>query len=167
MGRLTVPDTPRLAEPEFSVRPEACYGQGSASYTAHASEMIALSAGQRASVEDNAPTFANRKVQILQEFYQFRDHTLVTSFLHVNSFLGDLLFEAYGKAQEYFGSNTPLALEVFTDPENQAHVELFVLILTNLSPTDASSLLARLDQEWWLEASGSARNRLNIDVEFM
>jgi len=109
----------------------------------------------------------DRKIQVLEEFYQFRDHTAISSFLRGNQFLIDLLFEAYYKIQDVFGRNTQVALELFADPEGEAAEELFVLIMTGLSPDEAASALGSLDEEWWLEASSEARCLLNLDVEMV
>ena len=127
------------------------------------------SLGQAQDMQDAAADAGppERKIQILEDFYEFRDHAAISSFLRANHFLIDLLFEAHDKIQEVFGRNTQVALELFADPEAEAAEELFVLIITALSPGDAASGLGSLDEEWWLEASSKAHCLLNLDVEMV
>ena len=107
------------------------------------------------------------KIRKLEDLYQFRDYTEVASFLGHNSFLVDLLLEAYQHVQECFTANTQLALEVFVDPESTGQSELFALILTDFPPSDALDSLHRLDEEWWLDAARESHCLLNFDVEFI
>lgn len=106
-------------------------------------------------------------IELLAVLYQFRDYVMVATFLRENRFLTGLLLEAYERIKEYFGWDTQVALEVFTDPEATSDRELFALVQTAFSPNEALSRLDHLDQDWWLEASSQARCRLNIDVEYL
>lgn len=102
---------------------------------------------------------------LVEQLYIFRRRNEVISFLWAHLFLVPLLLEAHGKIAECFGPAPEVVLEVVTDPEVENDRELFALVRTNLSPSEALYRLDRLDQEWWLEASLQARCLLNIDVE--
>lgn len=117
------------------------------------------------SADDSVRT--RRGLQILDELYQFRDHAEVTAFLQEHSFLVDILLGGYSQVQTHFGWNTPIALEVYIDPEGIGESELFALILTDSSPSDALDSLHRLDEQWWLDAAPESRCLLNFDVEFI
>lgn len=113
------------------------------------------------------PSQIDRWIDLLAGLYEFRGYTDVSAFLRANPFLTTLLLEACWKVKECFGRGVPVALEVFTDPEQGNGKELFALILTDLNPEEALRGLSRLDDEWWLEASPRARCLLNIDIEYL
>jgi hypothetical protein len=97
--------------------------------------------------------------------YALRNIDRVMSFIQDHSFLRTLLPEARHYINNYF-PDSPLALEVITDPEGDTSVQLVISILTSLSPDVALERLDALDQEWWLNALPRARNKLSIRVEF-
>jgi hypothetical protein len=59
--------------------------------------------------------------------------------------------------------SSPLALEVFTDAEDDSP-ELFILIKTALRQKKGLSQLNRLVREWWLAASSQSHCQRNIDL---
>ncbi len=103
----------------------------------------------------------------VKQLYTFRSEAEVIAFLQRFSFLIALLLELYGKIAEYFGLWPEVVLEVVTEPEAEGQSELFALIRTNLSPSEALACLERFDQEWWLDASERAQCMLNVDVEYV
>jgi len=104
---------------------------------------------------------------LIEQLYILRRRAEVIGFIKAYPFLAPLLLEAYGKIAEYFGPRTDVVLEVVSDPEAANHRELFILVRTGLTPSEALTLLERFDQEWWLDASEKARCMLNVDVEYV
>lgn len=102
----------------------------------------------------------------LEALYTFRERVKVKSFLERNFFLTPLLLQASDRIREFFGSST-VALEVSTDPDDGNYQELWARIQTNGAPADALSALTRFDDEWWLDASASSQNLLNIKLEYV
>ena len=84
-------------------------------------------------------------------------------------YLEKLLLETHGKIREYFGPGTPVALEVFTDYESSGEDQgpLFAIIQTNLTYCEASGLLDRLDEEWWLDALPRGEGNLIVSMDFV
>lgn len=97
--------------------------------------------------------------------YTFKDYVPVANFLRENTFLLDLLIEAWGKIREYFGRDVSVALEVFADPEAKDSRQLVALIRTNLPLQEEVDLLETLYDEWWLDELPTAQCKLHIDVE--
>ena len=103
-------------------------------------------------------------VQGLAEIYEFRDHVAVSSFLRENQFLFPLLLEARRRIETCFGTDTQVALEVFTDPESEDDTQLVAFLLTSLPPVEAVAALNQFDREWWLAASSNSNGKLCIHV---
>ena len=74
--------------------------------------------------------------------------------------------EARKRIEQFFGSETPVVLEVFHDPEGESEPELFALIQAKLPADEARKRRSQLDKEWWVENSVHGRCRLNIDLEY-
>jgi hypothetical protein len=90
----------------------------------------------------------------------------VKQFVETHPVLVPVVSSAREKFMEYFGAET--RLEIFTDPEdNQSTPKLFALALTPLSVKDASVLLDRLDEDWWLAQPYEVRRLMNIDVQYV
>jgi hypothetical protein len=102
----------------------------------------------------------------LEGVYAFRERSKVKSFLERNLFLVLLLVQANDKIKEFFGSPT-VVLEVSTDPDDGAYQELWARIQTKAAPADALSTLTRFDDDWWLDASASSHDLLNIKLEYV
>jgi len=107
------------------------------------------------------------QLRLVEQRYTFRRRTEVIGFIKAYPFLIPLLLEAYSKIAKYFGSFPDVVLEVVSDPEAANHRELFILVRTNLTPSEALIRLERFDQEWWLDASEKAKCMLNVDVEYV
>jgi len=105
-------------------------------------------------------------LSLVEHLYIFRRKAEVIAFLQSYQFLVPLLLEVYANVSEYFGPSPEVVLEVVSDPEAE-YRELFALVRTNLSPTEALARLKRFDQEWWLDTSDRAQCMLNVDVEYI
>lgn len=103
----------------------------------------------------------------LETAYVFRDKRRVVAFLEKNSFLVPLLLQISSKLRDYFGALSMIALEVSIDPENGKYEELWARIQTNLEASKAVRLLTRFDEEWWLDASVTSQNLMNVNLEFV
>jgi len=104
-------------------------------------------------------------IDLLSKLYDFRTNATVARYLEANPRLVAVLFAAHSQISRIFGGFTPIAIEVFQDPDEGASEELFVLIATSLTPEAANLCLRQLDREWWLAASAEAAS-LSIDVEY-
>ena len=100
----------------------------------------------------------------LHELFDFRDASAISSFLQTNPFLSDVLLGAYYSASKWFGNNTPLALEVFSDPD-EGYDQLFLLIRTQLPADDAQQRLDALYDDWWLDVIPTVQHTMAIDIE--
>jgi hypothetical protein len=89
----------------------------------------------------------------LRQEYVWRDGDDVEAFLRQHPLLIDALVEARGVIAEYFGSETPVRLEVMVDPEAIGVQELAAVILSSHGPEETLARMARLTDEWWLDAS--------------
>jgi hypothetical protein len=103
----------------------------------------------------------------LEANYSLRVGGGVRSFLERHSFLVPLLLQTSAKIREFFGSSSKIVLEVSLDPDDGTYRELWARVQTRLAPSDALSALTRFDEEWWLEASASSNNLLNINLEYV
>lgn len=105
--------------------------------------------------------------QLGSHFY-FKNIPQIRQFLKNHRVLIPVLTEVRQKVDQYFGSETLSNLELFIDPEdNPSEPTLFALILTTLPATEATTRLARLDDEWWLDLPHDIRRLMNIDVEYV
>jgi len=104
----------------------------------------------------------------LSPYFSVKNGRDVSRFLEENLFLVNVLLDVRTKFDEYFGAECRSVLEVFVDPEeDQSRPKLFALILAAPSSGEASTLLDRLDQEWWLDQPYEVRRLMNIDVEYV
>lgn len=108
--------------------------------------------------------FAQVMSRLLQRFYSLREPVEVTDFLSNNSFLFPILIQAHTRAKKRF-SSSKLFLGVVTDPELE-DTRMMISISTDLAPDKTLLKLEQLDEEWWLAASGRAKGKLTITVEF-
>ena len=97
------------------------------------------------------------------EGYAVRDRRTVERFLARHRFLVPVLREARQSIAETFGPETPVILEVSTDPE-KGDSALFARIETALPVPAALDRLNRLYDVWWLDALPAARGFLHVDV---
>jgi hypothetical protein len=94
-----------------------------------------------------APTTDSDAGVILElgDRYRFRDSAVVTEYLRAHSYLLPVLLESGEQIDRVFGQQTPVALHVVVDPEAEGTDELFALIETGLSVSDATARLDELD----------------------
>ena len=68
----------------------------------------------------------------------------------------------------HFSPDTPTALEVFYDLDDEhEEPELFALIETTLPAEEAAVQLDRLDETWWLDAVPRSQFILTITLRFV
>jgi hypothetical protein len=103
----------------------------------------------------------------LEEIYSLRDAATVRRFLHTCPQLVEVLLEAHGYLQEYFGPDPQVVLEVVSDPEAESVDELFAYILTSLPADEALARLDRLDEEWFLDQLDRVDGLFNFNLEFL
>lgn len=120
----------------------------------------------RASQDAQWQSLRRNVFERLEGLFVFRERARVKSFLEKNFFLTPLLLQASDRIREFFGS-APVVLEVSTDPDDGNYQELWARIQTNSTPADALSTLTRFDEEWWLDASASSQDLLNIKLEYV
>jgi len=106
-----------------------------------------------------------RDLTSLSQNYTFRRSSEVLEFLSDNVSLMPLIEEAYRKIREYFPEEK-LILEVVADPEVDNEKELMIFIHTTLNPDEALERLDMLDENWWLDASLEAGEKLCVHMEF-
>lgn len=107
------------------------------------------------------------ELEALKQSYKFCEENFVSSFLRKNRFLIPLLREIPEKLYGYFGKNQKLALKVSFDSDSPQLSELWILILTELSATEAFPILEKFDEEWWLENLDRTDCKLNISLEYI
>ncbi len=96
---------------------------------------------------------------------EIRKPEVVKRFLEENGFLIPLIEESSAKIAEYFGAETPLALEVRFHPDDGSS-ELFLYIKSALPVSEAMEILDRLAWDWWLDAMSSARDRMMVSLGY-
>ncbi len=96
--------------------------------------------------------------------YTVRDRETVERFLARDGFLVPVLDEARHAIAAVFGAETPVSLELVTDPE-EGDSALFARIETPLPVPAALDRLNPLYDEWWMDALPAARGFLHVDVE--
>lgn len=119
-------------------------------------------------VSDQRGIIPTERIAPLADLYRFNDREAVTGFLQQHDFLVDLLVEARAHISMHFGPDTPTALEIFYDLDDE-HEEpgLLALIETTLPPEEASAQLDRLDETWWLDALPRSQFILTITLRFV
>jgi len=88
-----------------------------------------------------------KAIEELEQFYIFEEPEKIRTFLLTHKKLIPFLQDAFLRIQRIFGPNTPVYLELQTDPEENFE-ELFIIIETYLPVEQAVHLLERLDEEW-------------------
>ncbi|MFC1716720.1 hypothetical protein ACFL6S_23835 [Candidatus Poribacteria bacterium] len=88
----------------------------------------------------------------------------IQTFLEEHRHLLPILGEAEGKITSVFGKNVKLRLELHSDPE-EVWDELFIVIRSGYSATEALRLENKLAQEWFLDKMKDTKGRLNIIEE--
>lgn len=101
----------------------------------------------------------------LRALFEFRDVSAVSSFLRDNPFLSTVLLGTYYAVADHFGKRTPLALEVFSDPEEVGRDHLRLLIQTYLPVDEALDRLIYLHEKWFYNVRSITQDKLLIDIE--
>lgn len=112
-------------------------------------------------------TTENQRLQQLEEIYSLRNAATVRRFLHAYPQLVEVLLEAHGYLQKYFGPEPQVTLKVVSDPEGEGVEELFAYILTPLPVDEALARLDKLDEEWFLDQLDRVDGRFNFNLEFV
>lgn len=100
--------------------------------------------------------------EILSSFYTVKDSIQIKQFLSRHQGLKKLLFAAFPKIKEMWGSEAKTELQLLSDPEDDS-VSLVAYIT---SPRhDAHQLLDRFDEEWWLSVAASSDGLLTFLVQ--
>ena len=119
-------------------------------------------------VSDQRGVTPAEHIASLADLYRFNDREAVTGFLQQHDFLVDLLIEAREHIRTHFGPDTPAALEVFYDLDDEhEEPDLLALIETTLPAEEASVQLDRLDETWWLDALPRSQYILTITLRFI
>ena len=119
-------------------------------------------------VSDQRGITPTERITPLADLYRFNDREAVTGFLQQHDFLVDLLVEAREHISMHFGPDTPTALEIFYDLDDEhEEPDLLALIETTLPPEEASAQLDRLDETWWLDALPRSQFILTITLRFI
>ncbi len=103
--------------------------------------------------------------QFHEDWYKLVNREEVLSFLVEHRAVLPLLTEAHTKIEIYF-PEARLFLEVLTDPELADDVRLVLFIAPDMMPHEAFDKLKLFRQEWWLEASVQAKDKLSILVDY-
>ena len=98
--------------------------------------------------------------------FELRNPHAVRAYLNQMPELYAVLQAAHRRICDSFASLTGIALEVYNNPEDPNDRKLFVIVQTTQPTEEAVQSLDALDASWWLNASSTYGNRMNIDVEF-
>ena len=112
-------------------------------------------------------SLADRSIDKLLQWYEFRDDAAVRVYLANNSSLYKLLEEAHERIRKYFGPDARVVLDAIKDSEMDENERLFAFIQTSLSADDALDHLDELYEQWWLDRLSTVQPKMSIDVEFV
>lgn len=111
----------------------------------------------------HAVTIAFDEIKIMYEIPEEHKEN-IRVFLEEHDYLSPILGEAKGKIASVFGENIHLRLELHSDPE-EVWDELFIVIRSECSATEAFRLESKLAEEWFLDRMEDTKGRLNIVEE--
>ena len=103
-------------------------------------------------------------INLLEEFYLFRNPKEAKIFLLANDYLIEILFEAHWQIKKVFGEAVTTYLELHRDPEEEFE-ELFVVVKSTCSPEEARKLMDQLDEEWFLDVMNKTQGNMCITEE--
>ncbi len=113
-------------------------------------------------------TIATDVIERIAARYDFRGDGVPDAVTDAGPEVAALLLEAADQIAAYFGQQTTVVLEFFSDPDDEDDPgELFALIQTTLPLEQARPLMAQFRDEWWLLAISRARGSLNIGQEYV
>lgn len=100
--------------------------------------------------KESEETIRDARIHEVTTLATCRHPDQIRRFLKNHPVLLELLPEAFSHAWRVFGSETPLELEVVTDPEGAESKVLFAYMITSLAPAEALDLMDKLDYQWYL-----------------
>lgn len=100
--------------------------------------------------------------EILSSFYFVHDSLPVQRFLSKHRSLTKLLFAAFPRVKETWGSDAKTDLQLFKDPEDDS---VSLVVYVNSGREDAYKLLDRFDKEWWLPNAGGSDGLVTFSVQ--
>lgn len=104
----------------------------------------------------------------LERRMRFRNEPEVSIYLKQHPDLVTVLLEALDELPAHFGPDTPMVLEVLTDPEEEDEIRtLSAIIQTTFEPERAIALEDRFIDAWWREASFRTGDRLTFGIEYV
>lgn len=108
-------------------------------------------------------------VEALLQNYVFKDELEQIEIIHFifkNWFLVSTLEEASAQSKNIFGEDTVLALELFSDPEDEKEsTELFIIIKPDLSLDESLEKFDQLLAGWFNTVQYKTQGLLNITIE--
>jgi hypothetical protein len=102
----------------------------------------------------------------LEQFYIFREKAEIVQFLEAKKFLLPLLEDTYTTIRSYFPASD-LLLEVVIDPEIANERQLVIFIAIKENAEEASEVLDKFDEDWWMDNMDRAQGSLCITLEFL
>ena len=106
-------------------------------------------------------------IAALERAYHFQQPEEVRSYLVDHPVLLGILVEGLAQIPRVIMSDRPITLDVVWDPGSERDKgQLVALIPTRLHPDEARPHLARLDEEWWVDAFRRADGQMNIDLAY-
>lgn len=100
-------------------------------------------------------------VNMLEDFYLFRNPEEVKVFLLANDYLIEILFEAHWQIKRIFGGGVTTYIELHRDPEEEFE-EIFLVIKSIYSPEEARELMDQLDEKWFLDVMNKTQGNMCI-----
>lgn len=108
-------------------------------------------------------------IDLLLQNYSFKDvleQVEIIHFIFNNWFLAPILEEAPQQSKNIFGEDTVLALELFSDPEDEKEsTELFIVIRPDLSLDKSLEKFDQLLAGWFNTIQYKTKGLLNITIE--
>ncbi|MBA7555781.1 hypothetical protein ES705_48466 [subsurface metagenome] len=115
------------------------------------------------------PLIKYHAVESLLQNYAFRDdleQIEIIYFIFKNWFLVPILEKALAQAKNIFGEDTVLALELFSDPEDEKEsTELFIVIRSDLNLDESLRKFDKLLADWFNTVQHKTKGLLNITIE--
>lgn len=91
----------------------------------------------------------------------------VRRFLVRHPYLLELLPDAFRHVRRLFGADTPIELDITTDPEGTGPDVLFAYIVTSRPVDEALVLLNQLDEQWYLLQPVDVLEIFNFNLHFV
>jgi hypothetical protein len=94
------------------------------------------------------------------------DRLLLEDYLANNLGVVTHLYEVPSKVSEYFG-DTEMEIGMFCDPDMGDAPEIYIEILTSLSPEEATGRLSLLNREWLFSSRDEDLMKINFTLKFV